>query len=137
MLFRSLYIHELPAIRRWLTAAEPDMTYRHNTYACKIVGATIQLEVLVAKLLPAHREEALAIARNAARFLMDRSRPEGDPLAFFPPTYYSDLISSSRAENRGKTMTMEACAAGNAFLDLYDATGDRICYDRADRKSVV
>lgn len=38
------------------------MTYRHNTYACKIVGATIQLEVLVAKLLPAHREEALAIA---------------------------------------------------------------------------
>lgn len=127
----ALYIHELPAIRRWLTAAEPDMTYRHNTYACKIVGATIQLEVLVAKLLPAHREEALAIARNAARFLMDRSRPEGDPLAFFPPTYYSDLISSSRAENRGKTMTMEACAAGNAFLDLYDATGDRICYDRA------
>ena len=87
--------------------------------------------MLVAKLLPAHREEALAIARNAARFLMDRSRPEGDPLAFFPPTYYSDLISSSRAENRGKTMTMEACAAGNAFLDLYDATGDRICYDRA------
>ena len=111
----ALYIHELLAIRRWLTAAEPDMTYRHNTYACKIVGATIQLEVLVAKLLPAHREEALAIARNAARFLMDRSRPEGDPLAFFPPTYYSDLISSSRAENRGKTMTMEACLPETPF----------------------
>ena len=127
----ALHIHELPAIRHWLTAAEPDMTYRHNTYACKIVGATIRLEVLVAKLLPSHREEALAIARNAARFLMEQSRPEGAPLAFFPPTYYSDLISSSRAENRGKTMTMEACAAGNAFLDLYDATGDRIYYDRA------
>ena len=127
----ALHIHELPAIRHWLTAAEPDMTYRHNTYACKIVGATIQLEVLIAKLLPAHREEALAVARNAARFLMDQSRPEGTPLAFFPPTYYSDLISSSRAENRGKTMIMEACAAGNAFLDLYDATGDRIYYDRA------
>lgn len=106
----ALHIHELPAIRHWLTAAEPDMTYRHNTYACKIVGATIRLEVLVAKLLPSHREEALAIARNAARFLMEQSRPEGAPLAFFPPTYYSDLISSSRAENRGKTMTMEACA---------------------------
>ena len=127
----ALHIHELPAIRHWLTAAEPDMTYRHNTYACKIVGATIQLEVLIAKLLPAHREEALTVARNAARFLMDQSRPEGTPLAFFPPTYYSDLISSSRAENRGKTMIMEACTAGNAFLDLYDATGDRIYYDRA------
>ena len=28
-------------------------------------------------------------------------------------------------------MIMEACAAGNAFLDLYDTTGDRIYYDRA------
>ena len=60
------------------------MTYRHNTYACKIVGATIQLEVLVAKLLPAHREEALAIARNAARFLMDRSRPGRRPAGLLP-----------------------------------------------------
>ena len=33
----ALHIHELPAIRHWLTASEPDMTYRHNTYACKIL----------------------------------------------------------------------------------------------------
>ena len=107
----ALYIHELPAIRRWLTAAEPDMTYRHNTYACKIVGATIQLEVLVAKLLPAHREEALAIARNAARFLMDRSRPEGDPLAFFPPIVDDPFLYGQ-------------IAAANAISDVYAMGGE-------------
>ncbi len=127
----ALYIHELPAIQHWLTSDEPDMSYRHNTYACKIIGATIQLEVLIAELLPRHRDEALTIARNAARFLMDQSQPADAPLAFFPPTYYANLISSSREENQGKTMTMEACAAGNALLDLYDATGERIYLDRA------
>ena len=39
-------------------------------------------------------------------------------------------IPYSRVEHE-PAETMEACAAGNAFLDLYDATGDRICYDRA------
>lgn len=127
----AMYIHELPAIQHWITSDHPDMTYRHNTYACKIIGATIQLEVLISKLLPRHRDEALAIARNAARFLMEQSQPANAPLAFFPPTYYSDLISSSREENRGKTMTMEACAVGNALLDLYDVTREKIYFDHA------
>ena len=120
----ALYIHGLPAIQHWMDSATPDMTYRHNTYACKIIGSTIQLECLIARILPRHRDEALQIARNAARFLMEQSRPEGAPLAYFPPTYYSNLISSSREENQGKAMTMEACFVGNAFLDLYDITGE-------------
>lgn len=127
----ALHIHRLPAIQHWLTSTRPDMTYRHNTYACKIIGATIRLEVLIARLLPAHRDQALTIARNAARFLMDQSQPEGSPLAFFPPTYHAGLISSSREENRGKMMTLEACAAAHAFLDLYDATGERSYFERA------
>lgn len=120
----ALYIHELPAFQHWLTSTKPDMSYRLNTYACKIIGSTIQLECLIARILPGHRDEALQIARNAAGFLMDMSRPADAPLAFFPPTYYSNLISSSREENQGKTMTMEACFAGNGFLDLYDLTGE-------------
>ena len=74
---------------------------------------------------------ATRIARNAAQFLIDQSRPAGDPLAFFPPTYYKDLIASKRTENQNKTMTMEAASAGHAFLDLYDLTGDKTYYDRA------
>ncbi len=86
---------------------------------------------LLARLLPAHKEQATRIARNAAQFLIDQSRPAGDPLAFFPPTYYKDLIASKRTENQNKTMTMEAASAGHAFLDLYDLTGDKTYYDRA------
>lgn len=129
----ALFIHGLPAIQNWKDSTVPDMTYRHNTYACKIIGATIQLECLIARILPRHIEEAEQIARNAAQFLIDESQPEGAPLAWFPPTYYSNLISSSREENQGKAMTMEACMAGNGFLDLYDLTGDRKYLEQARR----
>ena len=126
-----LYIHRMPEIQYWAEHTEPDMNYRHNTYPCKIIGATIRAEALLARLLPAHKEQATRIARNAAQFLIDQSRPAGDPLAFFPPTYYKDLIASKRTENQNKTMTMEAASAGHAFLDLYDLTGDKAYYDRA------
>ena len=126
-----LYIHKMPEIQHWRENTEPDMNYRHNTYACKIIGATIRAEVLLAKLLPAYKEQATRIAENAAQFLIARSRPAGEPLAFFPPTYYKDLIASKRAENQNKTMAMEAASAGQAFLDLYDLTGDKAYYDRA------
>ena len=126
-----LYIHRMPEIQYWAEHTEPDMNYRHNTYPCKIIGATIRAEALLARLLPAHKEQATRIARNAAQFLIDQSRPAGDPLAFFPPTYYKDLIASKRTENQNKTMTMEAASAGHAFLDLYDLTGDKTYYDRA------
>ncbi len=126
-----LYIHRMPEIQHWAEHTEPDMSYRHNTYPCKIIGATIRAEVLLAQLLPAHKEQATRIARNAAQFLIDRSRKADEPLAFFPPTYYKDLIASKNAENQNKTMTMEAASAGHAFLDLYDLTGDKTYYDRA------
>lgn len=125
------YIHRMPAIQNWKTQTVPDMGYDHNTYPCKIIGATIRNEVLVAKEFPLLAEEAITMAKNAATFLIDMSRPEGDPLAFFPPTYYLDYVSSKRDWNQGKTMTLEACAAGHAFLDLYDYTGDQLYYDRA------
>lgn len=126
-----LYVHGLPEIQHWAKHTEPDMDYSHNTYPCKIIGATIRCEVLLAQLIPARKEQALSIARNAAQFLINQSRPENAPLAFWPPTYYKDLVASKNAENRNKTMTMEAASAGHAFLDLYDMTGDKTYYDRA------
>lgn len=124
-----LYNDGIPQIQAWKDSTEPDMTYKHNTYPDKIIGATIRNECLVARLFPEKKENALQIARNAAQFLIDQSRPEGDPLAFFPPTYYKDLIAS--ANNQGKIMTMDPIFAGEAFLDLFDATGDELYKDRA------
>ncbi len=127
----ALYVHTMPEIQSWRKSTVPDMRYPHNTYPCKIIGATVRVECLVAKLLPARKDEALEIARNAAQFLIDMSRPEGDPLAFFPPTYYLDKEASKKEWNKGKTMTLEAASAGHAFLDLYDLTGEKPWLERA------
>ena len=107
------------------------MSYKHFTYPCKIIGAVVKLEVLLAKTLPQYSENAMAIAKSAAQFLIDHARKPDEPLAYFPPTYYKNLIASKRASNQGKTMAMEAAAAGQAYLDLYNATGDELYLNQA------
>ena len=130
----ALYIHNMEAVQKFKDSSVPDLeAYSHFTYPNKIIGSLVSVEAQIARNIPALREEALLIARNAAQFLIDQSRPEGDPLAFFPPTYYGDKAASSRDWNIGKTMTMDACYSGNAFLDLYDVTGDKLYYERALR----
>ena len=128
----ALYIHTLPFVKRFATEMEPDLeTYPHFSCACKVIGALISNECLIAREIPARREEALAIALGAANFLVSQSRPEDAPLAFFPPTYYKGDLQKSD-ENNGKTMAMEAAKGpGPAFLDLYDLTGDKAWFDRA------
>ena len=120
-----LYIHNLKAIHHWRDHAEPDMSYKYNTYACKMMSATIQNECLVAQYFPALKEDALLMARHVAQFLMTLSHPKGHVLAYFPPTYYQELITSGKAGNKGKTITVEAAKVGNAMLTLYDATHDK------------
>lgn len=44
------------------------------------------------------KEDALLIAKNAAQFLIEQSRPEGDRLEFFPPTYYGDKLAFAKAK---------------------------------------
>lgn len=135
---KALYnLHKWGPTQHWLNGTEPDMTFENNVYACKIVGATIQLECLVAEHIPAEREEALAIARNAAQYLIDNSRPADAPLAFFPPTY--NLWPADTAQytykvvrdNQGKTMFMEAVIPAEAFLDLFAITGDSLYFNHA------
>jgi len=130
-LMGMLYIHTMPQIQAWKNSTKPDMSYKHNTYANKTIGRTVEIEAKLAKYYPQYAEEALQIAKNAAQFLIDESRPEGDVLAFFPPTYYGDLIASKKSWNKGKMIPMDACYVANGFLDLYDACGDKKYYDQA------
>ena len=127
----ALFVHLMPEVQHWIGSDVPDMDYPHNTYPCKIIGATIRNECFIARELPERRENALSIARSAAAFLIRMSRPEGAPLAYFPPTYYLDKQASKYEWNQGKTMTLEAASAGQAFLDLYDVTGEKEYFDRA------
>lgn len=130
-LLGMLYVHTMPQVANWKESIEPDMSYPHHTYPCKIIGAIIQIETLLAKEFPQYRDDALAIAKNAAQFLINQSRKPGEPLAFFPPTYYKDLEASRYSWNKGKTMAMEAAAAAEAFLDLYDATDEERYFNHA------
>lgn len=119
-----LFIHNIPAIGHWAETGEPDMNYLLNIYPCKNVSATICCELMLSQLVPSCAGDARKVALNAGEWLLKACRPEGDPLAFFPPTYYSDALASGLPENQGVMMTMEPCKASLAFLDLYDATGD-------------
>ena len=124
-------IHNIPQIQHWKNDTTPDMTYELNCYPCKIISTTVSAEVKLAQLCPELKDDALKIAENAAQFLINHSRPEDAPLAYFPPTYYGENLSSGAHSNKNKTMAMEALTAANAFLDLYDATGKQEYYDRA------
>lgn len=125
------YVHQAPWVQHWLTHDEPDMSFKHYTYANKMVGGLINLECLVAQYIPELRDEAVQIARKAAAFLMERGQSPDKPLAYFPPTYYKGLIASAKEENQGRMMTLDAMAAATAFLNLYDLTGDKQYLDRA------
>ena len=129
-----LYVHRMPQIQHWRTSTEPDMSYSYHTYPCKIIGATIRCECMLARLRPEYRQEALETARGAAAFLMKESRPEGSPLAYFPPTYYNKgggKHATNFKENQNKTMMLEAIIVGDAMLDLYEATHEQQYLDHA------
>ena len=113
-----LYIHNMEEMKCWIDSGVPNMNYAHYTYANKIISAVISNEVLVAKYVPSEREKAIKTAEAAAAFLVKLSQPANSPMAYFPPTYYKNLIASKRAENQGAVMTMDAVFVINAVLKL-------------------
>ena len=127
----AMFVHNMPSTRKWLEGQEPDPGYMHNMYACKTIGSTIRLEIELARMAPALSEECLLIARHAAAFLEGHSKEEGSPLAYFPPTYYKRDTLSIPVANRHTTMVMEACTAAQAYLDLYDYTGEKHWFELA------
>lgn len=132
-----LYVHNMPAVQHWKTSRQPDMSYPYNAYVCKIIGATIRTECLLAREIPSIHDEAMAIALNAGEYLVEMTWPEGTPLQNWPPTYgvAPDDVSSHPAKvariNAGKMMVLEASVAGEAYLDLYDMTGDAVWLERS------
>lgn len=123
------YINTMSGVRSWMTGPLPDLNYAHNSYANKIIGETVAMEVRYAREVPSMAEQALTIARNAAAFLISQSRPLGTRLEYFTPTYYGNKLKAGDAANKDATMTMDVCYVAQAFLDLYDLTGEKKYYD--------
>lgn len=134
-----LFVHNMPAVQNWKNSSEPDMSYPYNAYVCKIIGATIRTECLLARELPYLKDEAMAIALNAAGYLVMMAQNDKTVLEGWPPTYGvapADKTSHPAKVarlNAGKMMVLEASVPGEAYLDLYDATGDEIWKERASQ----
>ena len=132
-----LYVHNMPSTKHWQHSSTPDMSYVMNAYVCKIIGATVRVECLVAREFPELREEALKAALGAAEYMVSLVQPEGTPLEGWPLTYglspsdSSTYVYSVTRNNASKMMVLEASVAGEAFLDLYDATGDSAWMERS------
>jgi len=121
------YIYRLDHVQHWLTEGIPDPEYTLNVYLSKMVTSTIFAMLKYRELNQGasgkDAENALAIAMNAADYLIGQSEPPGAPLAFLPPTYAGDSLAARR--NHGKFMVNVCAAVGQAYLNLYDATRNR------------
>ncbi|MEA2064077.1 MAG: hypothetical protein U9P14_10295, partial [Gemmatimonadota bacterium] len=134
---KFLFNHQM--LRNWISQGRPDPRYSLYCYPSKMISRVITGMLLYAEIAPEDKEEALLIARNAARYLIDASEPTGSPLEFFPPTYDSTHIDTTILyENDydwewanitarkfdGQIMLTYAASVARAYLDLFDETGD-------------
>ena len=111
-----------------------------NCYPNKMMSAVLFGMSRYAKLTnkPSAAKDALAMAKSAARCLISISYPKGSPMEYWPPTY--DLEAKTAKEqlkwiqDRGaNVMTIFPADAGLAYLDLYDATGEKEFLEAAKR----
>jgi len=125
-------VHE-PFVQTWRTTGKPDPSYPLYRYPAKVIGSLLSGCAMYAKLSPrpADAEDAIAIARSAADYLISISAPPDAALAFMPPTYRTDK-PTDREDDRW-TMMMTPAEAGQGYLDVFDATNDRKYLDAAHR----
>jgi len=117
------YLYHLPHIQHWQRGAGPDTTYELYCYPSKIIAAVIESMVLYAGVAPEHAAGALQISRCAADYLIRISEPAGAALEYFPPTYQGARLTAR--EYSGQFMLIYPAEAAMAYLDLYDACGER------------
>lgn len=115
-------------VEYWITNKVPDPDYQYYRYPAKIYSALIIGAITYAKLKPAtpDAERSLQLARIVADYLINISFAEGSIWEFFPPTYYGPRIKNNPDSHMQLTtnFTIMGADAGNAYLDLYDYTGD-------------
>ncbi len=111
--------------------------YHYNIYPAKMLAAVINGMVCFSKLSPKDSGDAILMAENAAKFLIDASYPAGSRFEYLPPTYDSTQLPGptdwwkDRAE--GRIMPIYSAEAGLAYLKLYDATGNKAYLQAAQR----
>lgn len=134
-----------PFVQSWLKDGVPDPYYDLNLYPSKMISGLIHAMLSFARISPENAEDALKVAVNAADYLRSITPRGNSPLADLPPTYQFDFCPDpdkygirtpnwTNAENHKNTIMMiYPASAGNAYLELEKATGNREYLDEALR----
>ena len=133
------YAFSLPLVQLWKDKNAVPSGYELYLYIAKMNSAIVSGMINYAKLSPENKDAALNIAVNAADYLISVSAPKGSPLEGLPPTYYNPEnkkdfyagISEAAKKREKENMLLYPANAGIAYLNLYDAVGDKKYYDAA------
>ncbi len=109
-------------VQAWAKTGAPDPAYPLYCYPAKVIGAVVSSMAHYARLAPPDSTQAIAIARNAADYLLRVSQPADSPLAYFPPTYDGEQLTAGAYA--GQIMIPYAAEAAMYYLDLFDAIND-------------
>ena len=125
------YIYNLSYIQKWKFSSVPDSTYRLYCYPSTTISSVVESMSLYSRLSPQNTSDALAIAKNAANFLISISEPKGSPLEYFPPTYLGEAMTAKKY--KGQFMITYPVNAAFSYLDLFDVTNEQSYLDAAIR----
>lgn len=133
------FVFEQPMIRYWVEHKKPDPDFPHNVYPAKTISSVIRSMTAYARLSPKDAAEALNIAKSAADYMILISEKKDSPLNGLPPTYCFDNMNKKAVDAvapaawncRNTTMLIYPASAGEAYLQLYDATGEEKYLDAA------
>jgi hypothetical protein len=130
---RSLLLQS--AAQAWLREGKPDPGYRLNCYPAKVMGAMVLGMTKYSTIAKDKNEavNALVVARRTADFLLGLSEPAGQPLEFFPPTYWDGVNPGPHPVFIDRTMMHYPADAALAYLDLYDRTHNQKYFEAAQR----
>ena len=135
------FVFNDPMVRHWLTHGLPQADYPHNVYPAKTISSIILAMIAYSDFSPENAEQAIQLARNAADYMLSLSFEEGHPMAYLPPTYsFKNLdaeavnkVAPAAWECRNTNMMIYPVYAADAYLKLFDKTGDKKYFDAALR----
>lgn len=123
-------------VKYWLTYKEPDPGYLNYRFPAKIISSLVVGAITHAKLKsqPEEKERAVKLARIIADYLLSIRYEKGSAWEYFVPSYSKNIISGNKPYMKhSNNFTIIGADAGNAFLDLYDYTGDKKYFEAAKR----
>ena len=118
-------VYRLPCVQGWLKQDTPPEGYDLYCYPSKILSSMIQALLTFAEEAPAtDAEQAVAISRKMADWLIAQSLPGDSPLAHLPPTYWGDRRGVA-VRNAGQNMLLYPIHAALAYHRLFEKTNEK------------